>query len=235
MGNQALESEKKRSRLWPAIPSFFLGMKPRTLFLFVLAVAGICFLLGGVAGFFLGPAVQANISEPGSAGDPLVSRSYVDEKMTAYISELEVKIRELSDRAQQLEQEVAKLQKQVGVTPETTSPSSPDRSGASSGEDTTAPGAQEPDSGETDTRAGTTDSASAGEKLFYVDREEVDTYVILRSGPGTEYDAIGKVIPGDPASEPMTLIGQDIEWLQVRLPDGREGWVAGWLVTGETP
>ncbi len=234
MGNQALEPEKKRSRLGLGIPNFFLGVKPRTLLLFVVAVAGICFFLGGVAGFFLGPAVQANISRPGSEGDPLVSRSYVDEKMAAYIAELEAKIKELSNRAQQLEQEVAKLQKQVGVSTTATPSTSAARSGESSSGTTTSSAVQGPNPGGAYAQAGTTETASAGQKLLYVDRTQVSTYVFLRSGPGTQYEAIGKVVPGDPASEPMVLIAQSGEWLYVQLPDGRKGWVAGWLIAEAT-
>ena len=63
--------------------------------------------------------------------------------------------------------------------------------------------------------------------------------VNVRSGPGTGFDPVAAVAPGTP----VTVTGQDEAggWYSVRLPDGREGWVAAELLAlagapaGEAP
>ncbi|MDA8212751.1 MAG: N-acetylmuramoyl-L-alanine amidase [Clostridia bacterium] len=52
------------------------------------------------------------------------------------------------------------------------------------------------------------------------------TYVNLRSGPATSYTLAGKVLKG----ETIQVLQGLKDWYQVRLGDGRTGWVAGWLV-----
>ena len=62
---------------------------------------------------------------------------------------------------------------------------------------------------------------------LYQDR---NSYVNLRQGPGTSYPLLGTATRGNPDSEPMTVLAESGGWYQVRLPDARTGWVAGWLV-----
>lgn len=51
--------------------------------------------------------------------------------------------------------------------------------------------------------------------------------VNIRSGPGTEYDPpLTRVDKGTR----LTVLAQDGDWLQVELPQGGKGWIAGWLV-----
>jgi ABC-type phosphate transport system auxiliary subunit len=76
-------------------------------------VALFCLIAGGLAGFFLGPAVQANVSEPGSSSDPLVSRSYVEEKLGDYLEDLEAELERLKTRTLELEEELKSLQQKV--------------------------------------------------------------------------------------------------------------------------
>jgi uncharacterized protein YraI len=48
----------------------------------------------------------------------------------------------------------------------------------------------------------------------------------VRSGPGTEYDIVGFLEPGEEA----TITGRYEEWLRIDYDD-TDGWVAGWIVT----
>lgn len=50
--------------------------------------------------------------------------------------------------------------------------------------------------------------------------------VRVRSGPGTNYGTICQLDSG----VRLTLLKQEADWYQVRLADGRVGWIAGWLV-----
>jgi hypothetical protein len=51
----------------------------------------------------------------------------------------------------------------------------------------------------------------------------------MRSGPGTGFDIVGELTPGD-----RVLIkgynNDRRQWANVSLPDGTEGWVAGFLI-----
>ncbi|MBN1120359.1 MAG: SH3 domain-containing protein [Anaerolineae bacterium] len=53
------------------------------------------------------------------------------------------------------------------------------------------------------------------------------TSLTIRSGPGTHYDAIGRVS----ARTPLPVLGRstDSAWLLVNFGPGTENWVAGWL------
>ncbi|GAW91270.1 SH3 domain-containing protein [Calderihabitans maritimus] len=50
-------------------------------------------------------------------------------------------------------------------------------------------------------------------------------YVNIRSGPGTNHTKLGRSYRGDK----YPLLQKKGDWYQVQLPDGREGWLAGWL------
>lgn len=169
-----------------------------------LSLAGVL-LIGAVIGFLVASAVYAGGAEPGSASDPLVARSYADERIRAYVSELEKKVAELSARAQQLEAELAKLQKQVGVTPSST-------------------GAAAPSAQNTGAQAA---GFQIGQKLYILPENSA---VNLRQGPGTSYAVVATAVRGS-GCEPLTVISRSGDWYQVRLADGRTGWVAGWLLT----
>lgn len=177
-------------------------------------------LLAGMAiGFLIASAVYAGGTEPGSANDPLVARSYVDERMASYIADLEKRVAELNTRAQKLETELAGLQKQVGVTP------------IKPGEATTGTGTGAGSSGSGVSGTGSAGSQTGGfkpgQKLYILPE---NSSVNLRQGPGTGYAKVGTAVRGS-GCEPMTVISQSGDWYQVRLADGRTGWVAGWLVT----
>ena len=50
--------------------------------------------------------------------------------------------------------------------------------------------------------------------------------VNIRSSPGASYPILDKVTLG----QQLTVTGKQSNWYSVRLPDGRSGWIAGWLV-----
>lgn len=68
------------------------------------------------------------------------------------------------------------------------------------------------------------------QEVLYVN----NTLVNLRSGPTTAADNILTAVPED---TPVELISRQGSWYQVRLPDGREGWISSWVLTAppETP
>ncbi|MDA8442264.1 MAG: SH3 domain-containing protein [Peptococcaceae bacterium] len=53
------------------------------------------------------------------------------------------------------------------------------------------------------------------------------TYVNFRTGAGTSYSVITGLHKGDTAQ----VLGSQSGWYQIKLPNGTEGWVAGWLFT----
>jgi formylglycine-generating enzyme required for sulfatase activity len=55
-----------------------------------------------------------------------------------------------------------------------------------------------------------------------------NTRVNLRSGPTT---AEANIITTVPQGTEVVAIQQQGSWYQVRLPDGREGWISGWVLT----
>lgn len=56
--------------------------------------------------------------------------------------------------------------------------------------------------------------------------EVTGSTVNIRSGPGTSHGIIGSVRRGDR----LSLLGESGNWYQIRLPDGREGWIFNKLV-----
>ncbi|MGD0622078.1 MAG: SH3 domain-containing protein [Thermacetogeniaceae bacterium] len=161
-------------------------MRARPLVLYLSLVA-----FGVAAGFFVASRVMAGGNGPGSAADPLVARSYVDEQVATYIAGLQQRVSDLTAREAQLEQALAEVQKQQGITP-------------------------------------IQPAQAAAPKQLYI--KTGNSYVNLRQGPGTSYPLVGTATRGNPDSEPMTVLAESGGWYQVRLPDSRTGWVAGWLV-----
>jgi N-acetylmuramoyl-L-alanine amidase len=51
----------------------------------------------------------------------------------------------------------------------------------------------------------------------------------VRSGPGTQYTIVTRVQKG----EQFPILRQDGDWFQIRLANGKTGYIAGWLVTAE--
>jgi len=51
--------------------------------------------------------------------------------------------------------------------------------------------------------------------------------VNVRSGPGTTYSSVTTVSKG----AKYTVTEVNGQWLKIKLPDGKQGWIAGWLAT----
>jgi hypothetical protein len=188
-------------------------MRTRPLVLYVTLVA-----FGVAAGFFAASRVMAGGNGPGSAADPLVSQSYVDEQVATYVASLQQRVSDLTAQEAQLEQALAKVQKQQGITPiqpaQTSTPSQPAQTSTPSQPAQTSTPSQPV-------------QATVSDQLYI---KTDNSYVNLRQGPGTSYPLLGTATRGNPDSEPMTVLAESGGWYQVRLPDARTGWVAGWLV-----
>lgn len=73
-----------------------------------------------------------------------------------------------------------------------------------------------------------------GGDLVYVGLKIVpSTNLNVRSGPGTEYPEVGQFSLGTSAVVVEQQPG--LSWLKVRLDNGIEGWVAGWLTSANLP
>lgn len=72
---------------------------------------------------------------------------------------------------------------------------------------------------------GATPEPEPAPDLRYVTGDRVN----LRSGPGTTYAVVGKLFDGDAIA---VLDDRGDGWIRIRTEsDGREGWMADWLVT----
>jgi V8-like Glu-specific endopeptidase len=79
--------------------------------------------------------------------------------------------------------------------------------------------------------AGATDRApGGGGRIIYVDNNS-DGGLNVRPGPGTQYPYFTEIDPGTA----LTLLGASGKWSNVRLPDGRTGWVYTPLLTWTKP
>lgn len=58
-----------------------------------------------------------------------------------------------------------------------------------------------------------------------------DFKAMLRTGPGTNR----KILAMLPAGQLVEVIGQEEEWSEVRLPNGKEGWIPTLYLSNETP
>lgn len=160
----------------------------------LLVVAGMVFL---IVGFVIGQIVQA-AGVPGSAGDPLVSESYVEEAVGGKVTELQTQIDTLVSKVDSLQQQIEVLSKEA-----TASVSTP---------------AKKP----VPTDQNTTTTKPVSTKTVKVIKSSAN----IRTGPGTSYNKVTTLLSGDTA----TYVSENVGWYKIRLKDGKEGWVAGWLV-----
>lgn len=63
-------------------------------------------------GFMVGRTAQAEAPTPGTAGDPLVSQSYVQAQVDAKTKALQLKITQLEEKAAKLETQIKVLEQQ---------------------------------------------------------------------------------------------------------------------------
>ncbi|MBZ4654052.1 MAG: putative N-acetylmuramoyl-L-alanine amidase [Peptococcaceae bacterium] len=165
-------------------------------------------LLSIVVGFTLGKTVVADSPAPGSSADPVVSKSYVDKALQDRIKELETAVADLTVKSQALQTALNELQAKVNKTPVRTTPATP---GTSTPSTPTTPATPPPN------------NTSVVGKTAYVTGS---TSVNVRSGPSTSNSVVTKVNSGD------IMVIQQVKdsWYQVKLSDGKTGWVASWVV-----
>jgi len=170
----------------------------------LLVVAAIVFLS---VGFVIGQIVQAAGTIPGTAGDPLVAQSYVEKVVGETVADLQSKLDEMESKVTALQETIDGLASSSGKgSSSVSSGSSKSNSGSSS-------------SGSTSNKP---DNSSQG-KTVVVSSSSAN----VRTGPGTTYEKITTLIEGDTAK----LILEENSWCKITLDDGKEGWIANWLVT----
>ncbi|MHB1128334.1 MAG: SH3 domain-containing protein [Bacillota bacterium] len=152
----------------------------------VLIIAGVF-----AAGFFAGKGVQADNPVPGSADDPLVSKSYVEATLKQQIADLNKVIDTLTGRADALQRQVQELQGKMNMS--------------------SLPQDQ---------------NVQGGQQVIVT-----ASGVNVRTQPGTSGSGI---IAQVNAGDVLTVITLDNGWYNVRLADGKTGWVSASLVQAQT-
>lgn len=71
-------------------------------------------------------------------------------------------------------------------------------------------------------------AATASAESMYVSGE---FKTMLRTGPGTSR----KILSMLPAGQSVEVIGEEAEWSEIRLPNGKEGWIPTLYLSRETP
>ncbi|MGI6065850.1 MAG: SH3 domain-containing protein [Bacillota bacterium] len=132
----------------------------------LLVVASMVFL---AVGFVIGQIVQAAGTIPGSADDPLVAQSYVEEAVGKKVADLQKTIDELQAKVDLLEDKIDSL---------------PGKSGSSS-----SPNTKNND----DDKGKSTQQSSREGKKVTVSGSSAN----IRTGPGTSYDRVTTLTEGD--------------------------------------
>ena len=78
--------------------------------------------------------------------------------------------------------------------------------------------------------SGGSTGGSTGGRVMYVDNN-ADGGLNVRPGPGTQYPYFTEIDPGTQ----LAMLGSSGKWSNVRLPDGRTGWVYTPLLTATKP
>ncbi|MDD4753030.1 MAG: SH3 domain-containing protein [Desulfitobacteriaceae bacterium] len=163
----------------------------------LLVVAAMVFL---TVGFVIGQIVQAAGTIPGSADDPLVAKSYVEEAVGKQVVGLQTTIDELQAKVDLLQEKVDSL----------------------SGKSSSSSSTQKPPSGSTNKPDSSTTKPPRQGNMITVTGSSAN----IRTGPGTGYDKITTLSEGDTA----LFLLEENSWCKIQLADGQEGWVANWLV-----
>ena len=168
-------------------------------------------VLSIIVGYFLGKAVMGDAPVPGSAEDPLVSKSYADKAILERVTDLEKTVAELTVQAQVLQNTVNEVQSKVNTTssstpkPVTTPTPTPIKEEP---EKKTEPDPVEPPQ---------TSESLVGKTLYI----STQNYANLRSAPTLEADVVLEVKPG----AAMVVQKEENGWYNVKLDDGTVGWI----------
>ena len=155
-----------------------------------------CMLFFGI-GFKAGEFVEAGGITPGSVGDPLAAKSYVDKAVGEKITELQAQAESLAAKVKDLQDTVDKLQSKVGVQ-------------------TNVSGSEPaPQSAPTKSVENTEENVSPTGQTAYVKAS-----ANVRKGPGTNYEIVSGLSNGK--SVPVLKIEGD--WVYVDLGD-KKGWI----------
>lgn len=172
-------------------------------------------ILSLAIGFFTGQAVNADAPAPGSEGDPLVSKSFMDVSLQSRVTEMQGTIDGLNNKIKELSEQVNTLSAKLNLIPKTSDNNSNNNNQNNTGNNNTP--AQPP--------------KEVVKQYAYVLESNSYSSVNVRSGPGTTYDIVDKA----QKNEPMEILKkeQDKEgklWYQVKLQNGKTAWVASWVV-----
>lgn len=135
------------------------------------------------------PGNFALAADPGSAQDPLVTQSYIDNQ----VKTLQAQVYALEGRISILEARLSGLSSVVPTPPASTG----------TGVQTPTKPVVQPIS---------------GKKVY---PKAGMNNINIRSGPGTDFVALGKLN----ALKPLPFLSERSGWYQIRMPDGRSGWV----------
>lgn len=169
----------------------------------LLVVAAFVFLS---VGFVIGQMVQAAGTVPGTSGDPLVAQSYVEKIVGKTVVELEKKLSEMEAKVLVIQEKIDKISSNAGK--QTPSSGSSNNTGTSS-------------SGSSSDATKKPDNSIQGKTVTVSDAS-----ANVRSGPGTTYGKVASLKQGDTAK----VILEENSWYKIALVDGKEGWIANWLV-----
>jgi TolA-binding protein len=178
----------------------------------LLVVAAMVFLS---VGFVIGQIVQAAGTIPGTAGDPLVAQSYVEKVVRETVADLQNKLDDMEVKVAVLEEKIGDLS---GNTGKSSSKSTTSRNAGSN----TSNNTRSNSGSNSNKNTKETDNPSVQGKSAVVSGSTAN----VRTGPGTTYEKITTLVQGDP----LTVMLEENSWYKVVLEDGREGWIANWLV-----
>lgn len=173
-------------------------------------------LLSFILGIFVGQSVFAGGITPGSEGDPLVTKAFVESALNSQLSQLQQQVAQLQNEADNLRQQVAFLESKLGVKApiQTSTPNTNNNS--QSGTVTPPPSEPQPDPV----------TSQPKQKVAYVKASNSANTVNTRSGSGTSYNIVAKVAKGSK----MIILDEENDWYRVKLEDGKLAWVANWVV-----
>ncbi|ABZ83386.1 conserved hypothetical protein [Heliomicrobium modesticaldum Ice1] len=199
-----------------------------------LAGGGLAFLLSG---FVLGQVVLAGAASPGTAEDPLVSKSYLEKLLWGNRAELHNQIVALNRRVEALQRALEQSGQKVELPPmpqgfQNTPWNVDDVTGASAsipvagGNQSGSKGA--PAIAETTAALAAVSTAGLREGTI-----ASTTGVNVRFGPGTDYTVVTILPSGARVTILASIDGvsQAEKWYKVKIPDGREGFVRQDLVS----